>query len=320
VQRAIARNQRDGLPTDYASLRMPEETRWYVPKLQAVKNIVARPDAFGVALAPLANHPYFVTVPIERDLDVELAARLAGLKLEEFKQLNPQMNKPLILAAGSARVLLPFDNAETFQRNLARHRGPLASWTAWVATRTLKPADAARELGVAETELREINRIPPRMLVKAGSTLLVPRKAAVAEDVASHIADNAAIALAPDLPPFRRVTVKVGRKGESVAALARRHRLDVAAVAQWNGVGERAVFKPGQSVVLQLPPSTRTAAAAGGRPVARSAATPGSRRAVAAQAAKPVRGATVARGTAARHDKARPTAPVRVARGKPPLS
>ncbi|UUX97738.1 transglycosylase SLT domain-containing protein [Aquabacterium sp. J223] len=315
VQRAIDRNQRQGLPTDYQSLRMPEETRWYVPKLQAVKNIVARPDTFGVTLAPLANHPYFVTVPIERDIDVALAARLAGLTAEEFKQLNPQMNKPLILAAGSARLLLPFDNAETFQRNLARHRGPLASWTAWVATRTLKPADAARELGVAETELREVNRIPPRMLVKAGSTLLVPRKAAVAEDVASHIADNAAIALAPDVPPFRRVTVKVGRKGESVAALARRHRLDAALVAQWNGVGERSTFKPGQSVVLQLPLSSRTAA----RPAARTTAATGGRRAVTVQAAKPVR-STVARGGAGRGDKARPATPVRVARGKPPLS
>jgi hypothetical protein len=117
VQRAIARNQKAGLPTDYLSLRMPDETRNYVPKLQAVKNIVAQPAALRPHAAPLENHPYFLSVPIERDIDVALAARLAGMTLDEFKQLNPQMNKPVILAAGTPQLLLPYDNANHFVRN-----------------------------------------------------------------------------------------------------------------------------------------------------------------------------------------------------------
>ncbi|MDO8419332.1 MAG: transglycosylase SLT domain-containing protein, partial [Rubrivivax sp.] len=107
VQRAIARNRRAGLATDYASLNMPDETRNYVPKLQAVKNIVADPQAFGLPLPPLENHHYFLTVAIERDIDVALAVRLAGMSLEEFQYLNPQHNKPVILAAGTPQVLLP---------------------------------------------------------------------------------------------------------------------------------------------------------------------------------------------------------------------
>jgi membrane-bound lytic murein transglycosylase D len=74
VQKALARNRKAGLPTDYASLRMPDETRNYVPKLQAVKNIVARPESFAIVLPPLEDHPYFIGVQIERDIDVELAA------------------------------------------------------------------------------------------------------------------------------------------------------------------------------------------------------------------------------------------------------
>ena len=131
VQRAIARNQKAGRPTDYASLKMPEETRYYVPKLQAVKNIVSRPEAFSLSLPAVENHPYFLTVPIERDIDVELAAQLADMPLEEFKTLNPQMNRPVILAAGTPRVLLPYDNANRFVRGFLAHRGPYASWTAW---------------------------------------------------------------------------------------------------------------------------------------------------------------------------------------------
>jgi membrane-bound lytic murein transglycosylase D len=268
VQRAIDRNRKAGLGTAYTDLRMPDETRNYVPKLQAVKNIVARPADFALVLPPLENHPYFLSVPIERDIDVALAARLAGLTLEEFQQLNPQMNKPVILAAGTPLVLLPYDNANSFLRNLEKHRGPLASWTAWVAQRNISTAEAARLVGMPEARLREVNRIPPRMLVKKGSTLLVPRSATAQADVAEHIADHAAIALAPEARPARRVTVKA-RKGDTVASVARRHKVSARAVAQWNGVAPQAKFKTGQQVVLMLAPKkpaarTRTAAKKGG--------------------------------------------------------
>jgi len=253
VQRAIARNQQAGLPTDYDSLRMPDETRNYYPKLQAVKNIVANPQAFGLVLPELKNHPYFVSVGIDRDIDIDLAARLAGLPLDEFKQLNPQMNKPVILAAGTPQLLLPYDNANRFVRAIAQHRGNLASWTAWVANRTVKPAEAARQVGMDEAQLRAVNNIPKGMLVKAGSTLLVPRGAHRTEDVAEHIADHATLALAPDVPPMKRVSFKAGRKGDTVAAVASRYRLRPEAVAQLNGTSAAGRFKPGQVVVVMVP-------------------------------------------------------------------
>jgi membrane-bound lytic murein transglycosylase D len=250
VQRAMARNQKAGLPTDYDNLRMPDETRNYLPKLQAVENIVANPQAFGLSLPALQNHPYFVSVAIERDIDLDLAARLAGLPVDEFKQLNPQMNKPVILAAGTPQVLLPYDNANRFVRSLAQHRGNLASWTAWVAPRTVRTAEAARLVGMDEAELRAINKIPRGMQVKAGSTLLVPRSAHRTDDVAEHIADHATLALAPDAPARRQARIKVGKKGDSVAAVARRYRMQPEQLAQLNGVAVGARFKAGQTVTV----------------------------------------------------------------------
>ena len=251
VQRAITRNLRAGLPPDYLSLRMPSETQYYLPKLQAVKNIVARPEDYGLSLPPVANHPYFLSVPITRDIDVDVAARMAGMRLEEFQALNPQMNKPVILAAGTPYVLLPYDNANTFLRALTEHRGPLASWTAWVAPRTLRPADAAKQLGLPEAKLREVNAIPPRMLVRAGSTLVVPRNGKHHDDVSEHIAHNATVMFAPDLPPRRKVSLKAGRK-DTVASVARRYRVPVSQLAQWNGVSPTARFSPGQKIVVYL--------------------------------------------------------------------
>lgn len=264
VQRAIRRNRDAGLPTDYLSLRMPLETRHYVPKLQAVKNIVLDPQAFGLALPPLENHPYFLAVPIERDIDVDLVVQLAGVSAEQFHQLNPQLNKPVILAAGTPQVLLPYDNADAFVRNLAYHKGALASWTAWRAPRTLKPAEAAKLVGMTEARLREVNKIPPRMLVRAGSVLLVPRSGNRDADVPPQVADHATIALAPERVPLQRVVFRAGKKGDSVVAVARRYGTSAANVARWNKVSTRARFAPGAQVVVYVRPSgggARSAAA-----------------------------------------------------------
>ena len=300
VQRAIDRNLKAGQSADYESLRMPDETRNYVPKLQAVKNIVLQPQAFAITLPPLENHPYFLTVPVTNDIDVDVAVRLAGISLDEFQALNPQMNKPVILAAGTPQVLLPYDNATLFVRNLRAHSAPLATWTAWVAPTTLKPADVARQVGMSEDQLRSVNRIPPRMLVKAGSTLLVPRSPHKSSDVSGQIADNAMMLLAPDRPPGRRVSFKAGKKGDSVAAVARRNGVSAEQVAQWNGVGTNARFKPGQTIVLIKP---ATAAKAGKR----TAAVPAKRSTAAAKA--PVK------RTAAGKPAAKPSAKVAATQG-----
>ena len=245
VNRAIERNRRAGLPTDYLSLyaRMPVETREYVPKLQAVKNIVLKPEAFGLALQPLQDHPFFLSVTIERDIDVTLAAQLAGLGVDEFQQLNPQMNKPVILAAGTPQVLLPYDNANLFLRGMDAHRGAFATWTAWVAPKTLKAADAARLAGISEVQLREVNHIPPRMLVRAGSTLLVPRSARATADVSEHIAENGMLALAPEA----RARAKAGVKAKGTRNVVAGH-------------GVRKVAKAGTPVRKKAPaPKTRVA-------------------------------------------------------------
>ena len=252
VGRAIARNQKAGLGTGYMDLNMPAETRLYVPKLQAVKNIVANPQGFRTELPLIENHPYFQQVQITRDIDVSLAAKLADVKIEDFRALNPSASRPVIIASGTPQILLPWDNATVFQRNFeAYNQGQYASWTAWTAPSTLSVSDAAKRVGMSEADLRAVNNIPPRMLIKAGSTLLVPRSAKMEADVAIHVADNAHVTLAPEIVT-RRTSVKA-RKGETVASIAKRYGLNLASVAEWNGVAVTAPFKLGQPVVVFLP-------------------------------------------------------------------
>jgi len=259
VSRAIAKNKRAGLGTAYTDLTMPMETRMYVPKLQAVKNIVGRPQAFNSSLPLIGNHPFFETVDIKRDIDVAVAAKLAEVSLADFKALNPSISRPVIMAAGTPQILLPWDNAGIFQSNLETYAGgQLASWTVWVAPATLKTADVAQKVGMSEDELRSVNNIPPRVLIKKGSSLLVHRSQRLDKDVSGHVADYGQLSLAPEIILKRRV-LKAGKK-DTVASVAQRYAVSAQSIADWNKTGASAKFKPGQQIVLFLPASTRVEA------------------------------------------------------------
>lgn len=297
VARAIARNEKKGLGTGYLDLAMPAETRQYVPKLQAVKNIVAAPERFGATLPRIGNHPYFDTVDVTRDIDVELVARMASVRVEDFRELNPSLHRPVILAAGMPQILLPWDNAQTFRRNYeAYNEVQLASWTVWTVPTTMTVASAAQRAGISESDLREINAIPPHMMIKAGSALMVPRGSGTRQDVSGHVADNGQIAFVPEVV-IRRTTIRAGRH-DSVAGIASRYKVKASDVADWNDLKTTSRFKQGEAIVLYLPQrqASRPAAArsagtraASHRPAVRSAATakaPPQRKAASPAAAK----------------------------------
>jgi membrane-bound lytic murein transglycosylase D len=200
----------------------------------------------------IQNHPYFKSVPIERDIDVAVAVKLAAVNLDDFKALNPSMKRPVILAAGTPQILLPWDNATIFERNLQAHANrPLATWTAWQAPRTMKPEEVARQLGMPVEQLRSVNDIPPRMMVTAGSTLLVHRKGALDNDVTEHLADNAQLGLAPEVV-LKRIAVKA-LKGDTLARLAARHGVSEANVAAWNKLKLNAPLASGQTLTILVP-------------------------------------------------------------------
>ena len=251
VGKAISRNQRAGQALAYNDLHMPAETRLYVPKLQAMKNLVADPQSKGIYLPPIPNHPYFQTVPLPRDMDVALVARLAEVPLEDFKALNPSAHRPVLLAGGTSQILLPWDNAEIFERNQAAYGGRLATWTVWVAPQNMKVIDAAKKVGMSEDDMRSVNKIPPRMLIKAGSALLVPRPSKQEKDVTTKVADNGQLNLAPEVT-LRKQIIKA-RKKDSLASVAQRYKVAVDDVAKWNKLSVDSPLKTGQKLMLMLP-------------------------------------------------------------------
>jgi membrane-bound lytic murein transglycosylase D len=245
VRRAIKRAERAGVKPDFNGLSryMPAETRNYVPKLQAVKNIIAAPDQYSVTLPKVDNAPYFVIVEKTRDIDVEIAAQLAELPIEEFEALNPQFNRPLIPGGPDTQILLPQENAGKFKANLAKWEGSLSSWTAHKVTEArARIENIAKKFDTTAEIIREVNDIPPKMLLAAGSIILVPKTDKAADrNIAAEWIDTAKMIVIPDVPAGRRVSVKVGR-GDTLSAIARRYRVSVAQIKKWNGLQHDRIF------------------------------------------------------------------------------
>ena len=200
VSKAQKRNLAAGLPTDYLSLKMPNETRNYVPKLMAYRQIVLDPKAYGIVLPDLENHPYFVAVDVGSDIDVALVIQLSEIPESEFHSLNPSFNKPVILSNANQQILLPFGHAEVFQENLKKYTKPLSSWTAVQVSKTESVDQAAKTLGVDAETLRAVNGIPKGMRIRAGSTVLVPKTNHRPGDISVALAENGSLNLLKSAP------------------------------------------------------------------------------------------------------------------------
>jgi membrane-bound lytic murein transglycosylase D len=192
-------------------------------------------------------------VPKTRDIDVETAARLAEMNAADFRALNPAFNRPVIVGAAGANLLLPADKVEAFHANLAAWEAtgqPLASWTTYKMTSADTLASIARRAGISEQQLREANRVPPRYRLATGSTILIPRDETMDEDIpASSL--NAQFALVPEQSNLRKVTYRV-RKGDTVHAVARRWNVDEKDIIVWNHLTAPTLFA-GQRLELTVP-------------------------------------------------------------------
>ncbi|GAA4329019.1 transglycosylase SLT domain-containing protein [Pigmentiphaga soli] len=242
VKRAIEKNEAQNLPTDYLSLDMPDETRNYIPKLQAIKNIISNPTAFGLTLPPIDNQPYFVTVTKSRTMDVKTAAQLAEMPLDEFKALNPSYNRGVIIGGDEPTLILPADRVAVFEANLQAHSGSLSSWHHHTVARGETLATVARKYKTSIATLRKANNLGPRSKVLAGAVLVVPvGGAAEAAVIASGPANpvRSAVARAP-APRLSARTYKV-RRGDTLSSIARKYGTTVAQLRALNHLKSSAL-------------------------------------------------------------------------------
>jgi membrane-bound lytic murein transglycosylase D len=248
VSRAIEKARARGEPTDYASLKMPAETAGYVPKLQAIKNIVMRPELFAMTLPEVPNLPYIATITKTRDIDVTVAARLAEMPVEEFIALNPSHNRPVIPGANSPTLVLPVDKLETFKQNLESHQDkPLSSWQGYLLKAGETLDRVAARFGMDLAALKSINGLSRKSRVGAGHTLLVPRRDAGADaTLLPGTIDRPAVEAEEKSVRLSHMV----RKGETLMAISRKFNLPVADIKRWNKLQTDTV-QPGQTLAIE---------------------------------------------------------------------
>ena len=244
VMRAQARNRKHHLPTNYASLKLPKETRGYVPKLLAVKNIISHPKNFGLVLTDVPNKPYFAEVSTSRHIDLQLAAEMAGISVEDFIALNPAHNRPVILQKGKDVLLLPVDHVETFRANLERANQPLVSWQAYPAKKGENLDELASRFGITAEKLKSINSLSRNIKVSNGQTLLVPLNGEEAENEFAAFNTN----IVPTDQSKLNAVKHTVRRGDTLSSIARHYHVQLASLQSWNkGV---KILRPGQYIMV----------------------------------------------------------------------
>ncbi|MDA8384252.1 MAG: LysM peptidoglycan-binding domain-containing protein [Betaproteobacteria bacterium] len=245
VARAIAHNRARGRPTNYESLPLPEQTRNYVPRLLAVKNIVMDPAKYGITLQSIPNKPYFSHVALQRRIDIKLAAKLAEISVHQFEALNPAYNRPVIRDAhGRAdppTILLPVDQVAVFKANLASYDKPLSKWAVFHMPRNEPVVRVARDFRMTPAALRAVNGVSPRdRILRVGKTLLVPR---------DH-AQQGALLAANYVPVRTSGATHIVRRGDTLYSLAQRYRVSVSKLRAWNGI-RHGDLRAGQRLVIR---------------------------------------------------------------------
>lgn len=265
VQRAINKNRSQGLPTDYQSLSLPAETKNYVPKLQAVKNIVTHPERFGLKINPIPNRAYFARVTTPKQIDAKLAAQLAEITFEEFSSLNPSYNRPVITSTNDKhQLLLPVWAAERFVNNLANYDKPLTNWQTYNAKRGERMDNIAQKFGINVAQLRRVNGLSSAKKVGSSQPMLVP---ANYNDDANKQSDGSLI-LAQSIdvteleknsihndsdqksePKLSTPLIHKVKRGDTLHALANKYDVDSKTIMKINGL-KSSQLKLGQTIKL----------------------------------------------------------------------
>ncbi|WP_020168248.1 MULTISPECIES: transglycosylase SLT domain-containing protein [Methylotenera] len=255
VQRAIDKNRRQGLPTDYQSLSLPPETMNYVPKLQAMKNIITHPEQFGLKIGSIPNRPYFARVTTPKQIDAKLAAELAEVSFEEFSSLNPSYNRPVITSTGEKhQLLLPVWAAERFVTNLANYDKPLTNWQTYNVKRGERMDNIAKKFGINVGQLRNVNGLSSSQKMRTSQAILVPaiyndktdsNLINVAElEQNNHFSDENVTNIEPKHPAVHKV-----KKGDTLQALANKYDTTSKMLIRINQL-KNSTLKVGQTILL----------------------------------------------------------------------
>jgi membrane-bound lytic murein transglycosylase D len=271
VQRAVEYNVAHHKPIDFWSLKLPKETRAYVPKLLAMRRLVADPEAYGLGFSRIPNQPYFARVDTLGQIDLKVAADIAGITHEQLYELNPAFHRWATDPSGPNYLLVPADVAELFKQNVAQLTPEQRlNATIYNVKKGDSVSSVAKKFGTSIEVVRQMNDLTGPLTI--GTDLRVP--AAGVSLPPKVMLAAARVDGKRDRSLRGRQHVHVVRRGDSLWGIARRAGIDVNTLAMMNGMQPGDTLRAGQRLRLtstSAKPSRGTKLAsssgAGARPV-----------------------------------------------------
>lgn len=250
VRKAIRKNKRKGLPTDFWSLKLPRETRDYVPKLIALAQLIKHPEANGITLKPLINKAYFAEVDTGGQIDLSQLAEVADTPLDEIYKLNPGYNRWATHPNGPHKVLIPVEKEETYLKNIATlPKNARMKWQRYQVKRGDSLITIAKKFHTTPDALKDANNLR-RSMIRAGDQLLIPSAYKSLKSYSYSVDTRLSkIQNSSRGKNSGKIEYKV-RGGDSFWEIARDHKVGIRELAKWNGMAPGDTLKQGQKLVI----------------------------------------------------------------------
>ena len=225
VGRTQKKNKRNKRPTDFYSLNLPMETRNYVPKLLAIRNIMQNPAKYGIELKDIPFQPYFESVVVPDEIDTELAARLAEISLEEFQLLNAEHKRPIMKSVeGAHSILLPVGAVTTFNKNLFAHDQPISSWKVYKPKKGETLKHVAKKFNIDWRVLAKVNQLRSQKRFGKRNILLIPNTNAIGTSFPSS----------GGIIDYHTIITHRVKSGETLSHISSRYKVGVKAIMEFN--------------------------------------------------------------------------------------
>ena len=254
VGKAIRRNEKAGKPVDFFSLKLPRETRSYVPSLLAISEIVAHPEKYNITIKPIKNEKYFEQVNINSQIDLAMAAELSGLSIEELYTLNPGFNRWATDPIGPHRLLIPVTKTPAFENRLASLSS--ADRIKWQRHKIQKGESLGRIATHYRTDvstLKQINRLKGNT-IRTGHSLLIP----TAQKPLKHYSlslDSRRYKGLKSIGDGQRYVYTI-KRGDNLWDIGRHYGISVKQLCAWNDISSKSILRPGKKLEIWVAEET----------------------------------------------------------------
>jgi len=251
VSKAIRYNKKRGRKTDFWSLKLPKETRAYVPKLIALAKLFNEPEKYGITLQPIPNTPYFDIVKVGSQIDLAQAAQLANISVEELYLLNPSFNRWATSPLGPHRLLIPVENTDQFKAGLnSIPKSQRLSWQRYKVRSGDSLSVIAKKFNTTPSVIKQVNNLRSSM-IRQNQKLLIP--VAAKGDTYYAFSSNNRMQKKQSTKPRGKSKSKIEytvRSGDTLWDISRKYKVGHRSLARWNGMAPTDPLKPGKKLVI----------------------------------------------------------------------